>query len=165
MQQFNQLWAAGSKDDKKNLKLKVEFLYPEIVGSTSPKSHVEPLRSASENVDTIRNRIAKESITNVQVEHNAEIPPENMLSELKSLRNKYDGVVAYTVRLTAERDVMVQKLEGTEKEIANLRKKSNNSDGSSVGEASKADRIMEKQTNMKVGNSSFDSHVSVIKLP
>ena len=117
------------------------------------------MRSASENVDTIRNRIAKESITNVQVEHNAEIPPENMLSELKSLRNKYDGVVAYTVRLTAERDVMVQKLEGTEKEIANLRKKSNNSDGSSVGEASKADRIMEKQTNLKVRNSSFDSHI------
>ena len=119
------------------------------------------MRSASENVDTIRNRIAKESITNVQVEHNAEIPPENMLSELKSLRNKYDGVVAYTVRLTAERDVMVQKLEGTEKEIANLRKKSNNSDGSSVGEFSKADRTMEKQTNMKVRNSSFDSHIYV----
>ena len=144
------------------MKLRVEFLYPEIVGSTSPKSHVEPLRSASENIDTIRNRIAKESTSNIQVEHSAEIPPENMLSELKSLRNKYDGVVAYTVRLTAERDVMVQKLEGAEKEIANMRKKSNNSDGSTSGEISRADRLIEKQTNMKVRIYYFDSLMSVI---
>ena len=135
------------------MKLKVDFLYPEtVVGLASSPTPVKPVRTVGQNVDTIRNRITKESTSNNLVDSNAETPPDKILLELKNLKNKYDTVVEYTVRLTAERDLMVQRLEGTEKEIATIRKKSNQSDNST---SSKVDKIVEKKSHVKVRENNF----------
>ena len=129
------------------MKLKVDFLYPE---TSSNGGGSQPARSVSENVDNIRNRIAKQSSNNSHSQDESQATPENIFEELKSLRNKYDNVVEYTVQLTAERDLMMQKLEGTEKELTVTRGKSNQ-DHSNV--AMKGDKIMDKKGFTKVANS------------
>ena len=73
---------------------------------------------------------------------------EKIFAELKEFRLKYDKVVEYTVRLTAERDLMVQRLEGTEKELVLSRRKTTHYDLS--GNAQKADKIAEKKTLLTV---------------
>ena len=135
--QYNRIWNTGSKDEKKNLKLKVDFVYPDSVEVPS-----EPKRSVSENVEILRNKITKESNLDQRDDTSSQMPPENMFAELKNLRTKYDSVVEYTVRLTAERDMMVQRLEGIEKELTIARKKANQSDSANIG--MKSDKLKKK---------------------
>jgi hypothetical protein len=96
------------------LKLKVDYLYP--TEQEQQNSTVEPIKSVSENVESVRNCIAKASNLNSpgvtdSDDGTNQINPESIFGELQNLRKKYDAVVEYTVHLTAERDLMVQKLE------------------------------------------------------
>jgi hypothetical protein len=86
----------------------VDYLYPE-----EQQNSTEPIKSVSENVESVRNRIAKASnlsspggIDNDDI--TSQINPESIFGELQNLRKKYDAVVEYTVNLTAERDLMVK---------------------------------------------------------
>ena len=60
---------------------------------------------------------------------------DSVLSELLSLRKKYDAVVEYTVHLTAERDSVVAQLEEVHKELGRDRLKRRGEDGSVDGGA------------------------------
>lgn len=75
---------------------------------------------------------------------------EKIFAELKEFRLKYDKVVEYTVRLTAERDLMVQRLEGTEKELVLSRRKTSHNDSSS--NTQKAEKISLKKSFTTVRN-------------
>ena len=80
----------------------------------------QPMSSISENVEMVRNRLARAadggSSTNGGTDElNGLTHPENLYAELQNLRKKYDAVVEYTVHLTAERDTIVQRLEETDK--------------------------------------------------
>lgn len=50
---------------------------------------------------------------------------------MQSLRKKYDGVIAYTVHLTAERDALMARLEGALKKIDALKSAKPTADTSS----------------------------------
>ncbi len=107
MCKFNKIWDTPTKEDRKNQKLKVEYIYP---------NSQNPLPTVPEGI---------ELESPVQIEktaHSVPIPAyeldrappasydsaagssEALLAELQSLRKKYDAIVEYTVHLTAERD-------------------------------------------------------------
>ena len=95
--------------------------------NTNPSE--QPVRSVSENVDLVRNRLARSSNPDGSIGSPSSrgnpgaddltmmASPESLFAELQNLRKKYDAVVEYTVHLTAERDTIVQRLEETEKEL------------------------------------------------
>jgi len=125
--QYAKIWADGPKDDRKNLKLKVDFVYPADLAqyvNSSSGGMSEPVRSVSENVDLVRNRLARSTNADGTIgspgargDEAMMASPESLFAELQNLRKKYDAVVEYTVHLTAERDTIVQRLEETEKEL------------------------------------------------
>ena len=100
-------------------------------GHNNNPSEQQPIRTVSENVELVRNRLARSqqntdgSIGSPSSRNNAGntddptmvASPESLFAELQNLRKKYDAVVEYTVHLTAERDTIVQRLEETEKEL------------------------------------------------
>jgi hypothetical protein len=140
--QYMRLWSTGSKETKK--KLKVEFQYPGAVKSANPSN-----RNVSGNVENIRNHVSAEAPTN-QRDDDDVMTPESAFAELKVVRKKFDDLVEFTVRLTAERDIMVQRLEGTEKELLLSRRKGNQSDSQS--NIQKQDKVVEKKSFLKVSD-------------
>ncbi len=141
--QFTKIWE-GPKDDRKNIKLKVEFKYPEVV----------PVRSAAaENVDGVRNRLSRNEASNNASSGNVLSAPSNspevIFTELQNLRKKYDAVVEYTVHLTAERDAIVSQLETSQRELVKekSKKKTNvataDGDNSRLGDKKSADKVNE----------------------
>ncbi len=62
-----------------------------------------------------------------------------MMQELQNLRKKYDGVVEYTVHITAERDNLLQQLEVAQKEL-NKEKAKRKDGGSSTKLGDKIDK-------------------------
>lgn len=126
--------------------MKVEFQYPGAAktGNTSN-------RNVSENVENLRNHVSGESASNQRDDDDA-TTPENAFAELKVLKKKFDALVEFTVSLTAERDSMVQRLEGTEKELLLSRRKGNQSDSQNI---QKQDKIVEKKGFLKVSIHSY----------
>jgi hypothetical protein len=127
------LWD-NNKDDKKNIRLKVEFKYQKNVKNPVP---AKSSATISENAEKFRERLVREA-----TEDNAPTPssPEVMLTELQNLRKKYDAVVEYTVHLTAERDSIVTQLEDLQRELNKERSK--RKDG--AGGGTRSDKIEKK---------------------
>jgi len=141
--EFSKIWE-GPKDDRKNIKLKVEFKYPEVTSSVS--SAPNPVAASAPNpgvaeINDLRSRIADvgSSIPSGRREDNAPSggasspfvthSPDILFTELQSLRKKYDAVVEYTVHLTAERDAIVQQLETSQRELIKEKSKKKTSEG------------------------------------
>jgi hypothetical protein len=118
--------------------LKVEFLYPGASAYTS-------LGSAPENIENIRSHIGGTAKPNPSQNSVDDGIPEDSSTGLRKLRSKYDTVVEYTVRLTAERDLLRQRLEGADKELLLTRKKANQADTAGTN-----DRIVEKKDYLAV---------------
>jgi hypothetical protein len=139
--EFQKVWESSSKNDKKNQKLKVQFNLIDVV--TEDSGVLKPTPSIAENVETVRNRISSmESAVGAGVKHDHPDltgNPDAIVSELQSLRKKYDAVVEYTVHLTAERDYHFSQLEEVRREYARekSRRKSGGAEGGSGGDMKK----------------------------
>lgn len=118
--------------------MKVEFVYPdakELAGDAKS-------RSVSENVDMLRNRLARNEASNSNnIENASSASPEAIFAELTTLRKKYDAVVEYTVHLTAERDTIVAQLEELQREFT--REVSRKKEGTPKG-SSRIDKVEQK---------------------
>lgn len=149
MIQYSKIWGNTPKDDRKNLKLKVEFIYPDFeertkapVGTSAP----EERGTLSQNVEIIRNRLArKEDAPGTSQAGGEEVPasPEAVFAELLQLRKKYDAVVEYTVHLTAERDHIVAQLDDLQREYS--REVNRKKPETPKGSGGKADKATEKK--------------------
>lgn len=147
--EFQKLWENSSKNEKKNQKLKVEFKLVDAVAedsSAAPISH-----TISENVEMVRNRISNMESSS-EGKHAPAIDlagnPDAIISELQSLRKKYDAVVEYTVHLTAERDYHFSQLEEVRREYArekSRRKSGNEGGGTKQRSAEKSSSGAEKE--------------------
>eukprot|EP01033_Poteriospumella_lacustris_P000206 gene206-139_t len=128
--ELSKLWDGPNKDDKRNVKLKVEFIYPDHTPTVSrgPTVSNNIPASVSENVDSVRNRLTRNAAEADSV--TASGNPDLIMVELQNLRKKYDAVVEYTVHLTAERDSIVGQLEAAQKELTNRDKQRKKIDGS-----------------------------------
>lgn len=128
--ELSKLWDGPNKDDKRNIKLKVEFIYPDHTPTVSrgPTVSNNIPTSVSENVDSVRNRLTRNAAEADSVTTSGN--PDLILVELQNLRKKYDAVVEYTVHLTAERDSIVGQLEAAQKELTNRDKQRKKVDGS-----------------------------------
>jgi hypothetical protein len=140
--EFQKVWENSSKNEKKNQKLKVEFNLIDVV--TDDSGVVAPTPTIAENVETVRNRISSmESSSDSKHTHiDLSGNPDAIISELQSLRKKYDAVVEYTVHLTAERDYHFSQLEEVRREYA--REKSRRKSGSDGGGGNMKQRSAEK---------------------
>jgi len=153
--EFAKLWD-GPKDDRKSVKLKVEFAYGADTfregearrGAKAPK----PFSTVSENVESVRSRLGA---TESARDDSGVSTPEAIFAELQSLRKKYDAVVEYTVHLTGERDAIVSQLESAQRELAKEKAKKRGDSSSSNG---KGDKNADKKIVEKVGRSSLQSH-------
>lgn len=152
--QFSKLWD-GPKDDKKSVKLKVEFTYPTTSSSAAAASSNEAANTrraptVSENVEAVRSRLTNDTPTSRGEDPVSATSPEAIFGELQGLRKKYDAVVEYTVHLTAERDAIVSQLETSQRELTKEKAKKR---GDSVGGASgsgKGDKSGDKKVVEKV---------------
>lgn len=143
--EFQKLWDTASKTEKKNHKLKVEFNLVDVV--TEDSGAVSSTPTIAENVEMVRNRISSmesEKHTHQPIDLNGS--PDAIISELQSLRKKYDAVVEYTVHLTAERDYHFSQLEEVRREYARekSRRKTNGDSGSSSNGGNMKQRGAEK---------------------
>lgn len=100
-----------------NLKLKVRFQYPSNT-SSAEASATTSKAGLSENVEILRNRLARNASSQPPAVVDGESSPEEVFKELVSLRTKYSTVVEYTVQLTAERDAIVAQLEDLQREYS-----------------------------------------------
>jgi vesicle-associated membrane protein-associated protein A len=116
MDEISKLW--DSKDDsKKNMKLKVEFKYPDVISSPSrqPGVATKMPTSVAESVEQVRSRLQRSPAETDPSSLGGN--PDLVVAELQNLRKKYDAVVEYTVHLTAERDSIVAQLESAQREL------------------------------------------------
>ena len=144
------------------MKLKVDFDYPadltQFANSSSGGGSSEPARSVSENVDLVRNRLARSTNADGTIgspgmrgdETATMASPESLFAELQNLRKKYDAVVEYTVHLTAERDTIVQRLEETEKELTREQARRRAAQNELPKGARKADKNADKKVTQRV---------------
>lgn len=131
--ELTKIWE-GPKDDRKNIKLKVEFRYPEVTGagasSSAGRSPTQP-NKPDLRAGLVRNGSPDDSQANT---------PEVMLSELQNMRKKYDAVVEYTVHLTAERDGIVAQLENLQRELNKEKAKKKGEAGLKSAQSDKLER-------------------------
>ena len=164
--QFSKLWD-GPKDDRKSIKLKVEFTYSDATKSnteanarrtqpTTTGSITQP--SVSENVENVRNRLSTATSGDRPAgeDANSNTPisatnSEAIFTELQTLRKKYDAVVEYTVHLTAERDGIVSQLDTAQRELTKEKAKKRSDNTSNTTNAnSKGDKSSDKKMTDKV---------------
>lgn len=101
------MWDANAKDDKKNIKLKVEF---QLSTSAQGAPKVAEKGGSQENAETVRRQFER-----MPSEY---VSGDNVKSEYETLKKKYDAVVEYTVHLTAERDNIVAQLEEAQRDLS-----------------------------------------------
>jgi hypothetical protein len=147
--EFAKLWD-GPKDDRKSVKLKVEFAYGADTfreGDVRRGGGVKAVpakTSVSENVESVRGRLSavesvSESVSGVSS------TPEAIFAELQSLRKKYDAVVEYTVHLTGERDAIVSQLDSAQRELTKEKgKKRDTNSSNGKGDKNADKKIVEK---------------------
>ena len=148
--EYTKIWNTGAKDDRSNIKLKVDFAYPD---ASSNKGNVYNSKDVSSGASSG----AKKPGGNSDLGQN-DAPAESSFSrgenagmyddvgkfndesrgvrgaaplekegvgevyiELQNLRKKFDAVVEYTVHLTADRDNIVAQLTETKRELSGLR--------------------------------------------
>lgn len=116
-EEYQRIWDSATKEEKKNQKLRVEFLHPQDNADLDAN---EAPASIPQNVENIRNKIGKVDTSAVSKTSLEDMPgtPDSIFAELQSLRKKYDAVVEYTVHLTAERDYHFSQLEELKREFA-----------------------------------------------
>lgn len=158
--EFSKLWD-GPKDDRKSVKLKVEFTYPDSPGPFSDPGSASTARRApstvSENVENVRSRLsagAGENTTTTPgrtaasdegIAHSGSANPDAIFGELQGLRKKYDAVVEYTVHLTAERDAIVSQLEAAQRELTKEKNRKKGDTGAAVAGSGKSDKAADKK--------------------
>lgn len=111
-EELSKLWAsaaAAGKDDKRSLKLSVDYNYPKK--SSTPINFPSQTSPTPDNINT--------SSTNHSSSHIANNNSSSDLRDIQELKVKYDAIVEYTVHLTAERDMIVAQLETLKKEYNN----------------------------------------------
>lgn len=132
--EYQRIWNTGSKDDRTNIKLRVEFIYPKDHNVAAVKNGHDAIRSNGNNNSNNNNynnstlKAADEtsvssSIFDEHVNNSNNIPSDstntdNVYNDLQTLRKKFDAVVEYTVHLTADRDNVVAQLEKVKQELA-----------------------------------------------
>lgn len=159
--QFSKLWD-GPKDDRKSVKLKVEFTYPDTsAGPFSDPSSASSTRrapaSVSENVENVRSRLSAGGEGSAATPgRNADegialgaTNPDAIFGELQGLRKKYDAVVEYTVHLTAERDSIVSQLESSQRELTKEKNRKKGDSAAAAGNG-KNDKTTDKKAVEKV---------------
>ena len=144
--QFTKFWEASPKDERKNHKLKVDFVFPHTHMLPTVHEGAE-LESPIGNIDGIRSKLMNDDIMGNSAGHeNIAASPEALLAELQSLRKKYDAIVEYTVHLTAERDYHFSQSEEKRNAEEKLREKSKKR--MDVAPKSKAgDKMLDKKSN------------------
>jgi hypothetical protein len=143
---FTEVWGGVAKDDPNKAELKVDFSYDisdvgssparvdkaykdmeflkEKYASAGSGSHAahEPgaaIPSVSNNVENVRNRLARErGGSDGGPKEGLPANQEAAMRELLSLRKKFEAVSDYTMQLTAERDSMKAKFEALQREIS-----------------------------------------------
>jgi hypothetical protein len=121
-----------AEDNKHSTKLKVELKYN---ANETPAPTRLP-QSAADHASIVQERLARnqaETISNAS-------SPEMMMQELQNLRKKYDGVVEYTVHITAERDNLLQQLEVAQKDLSKEKAKRKDTAGQSTKLGEKVDK-------------------------
>ncbi len=141
--ELSKLWEGPSKDDKRNVKLKVEFIYPDnlTAASRGPSVSTSVPSSVAENIENVRKRLARNTAEADSV--TASGNPDMVLMALQNLIKKYDAVVEYTVHLTAERDSIVGQLEAAQKELANKDKQRKKTDGAVAGKKDSTETVVQ----------------------
>lgn len=119
-EEYQKIWETKSKDEKRNQKLKVEFIYPDDNMNADGAENMAGMGSVSEGVENIRSRMAQVDTAATPARPIEDIPgsPDGIYAELQNLRKKYDAVVEYTVHLTAERDYHFTQLEELRREYS-----------------------------------------------
>lgn len=156
--EFSKLWD-GPKDDRKSVKLKVEFTYPDSPGPFSDPGSASTTRRApstvSENVENVRSRLSAGAADNATtpgrntasdegITHGG-ANPDAIFGELQGLRKKYDAVVEYTVHLTAERDAIVSQLEAAQRELTKEKNRKKGDSGATTAGSGKNDKAADKK--------------------
>jgi len=95
----------------------------------------------------------------LSVQQMEKLSPPQLLSELQNLRRKYDELVAFSVNLTAERDILNNTLEQTKRDLNREMSKSAASDNKNKGKKD------ENEKNKAAGaHSSSGAITSLLKL-
>lgn len=164
--QFSKLWD-GPKDDRKSVKLKVEFTYPDASAGPFSDPNASAARraptSVSENVENVRSRLSAggDGASSTPSRNNADegialgaTNPDAIFGELQGLRKKYDAVVEYTVHLTAERDAIVSQLEASQRELTKEKNRKKGDTAAAAG-SGKNDKTVDKKAVEKVSVFNF----------
>lgn len=142
-EEFSKFWDSSAKDDRRNQRLRVEFVYPTM----APRDQSTFGRNVSitETVEGVRNRIANlDTLEARTVEGAPTQGSDGIFAELQGMRKKYDTLVEYTVHLTAERDYHFTQLEDLKKEFA--REKARKTTTSSESPMKKAEKSTDKKS-------------------
>mmetsp|Transcript_13407 Transcript_13407/g.18365 ORF Transcript_13407/g.18365 Transcript_13407/m.18365 type:complete len:306 (+) Transcript_13407:51-968(+) len=147
LDEFAKVWE-GAADVRKNIKLKVEFNYRNISENDSLLPSASTVRKAiarapesTTAVPTSNEDTSKANLNSSNKINN----PEVILSELQTLRKKYDAVVEYTVHLTTERDSIFAQLESAQRELIKEKAKKKSSASSSSTSDSTPSTVTEKK--------------------
>jgi len=116
--EYTKIWDDSQKDDRKNIKLKVEFQYADKDTAVQKDAAYQsaastPVRN-SNGAETVRGVLARPPGTDEHLSGNS----ADSGKELEALKKKYDAVVEYTVHLTAERDTILAQLEVAQRQLA-----------------------------------------------
>lgn len=154
--EFNKIWDTPTKEDRKNQKLKVEYIYPHSQN---------PLPTVPEGIELespVQIEKTSQSASNFAYDLDR-APPSSydgaagssdaLLAELQSLRKKYDAIVEYTVHLTAERDYHFTQAE--EKRKAEGRDKSQKKTTDVTPRQKGLEKGIEKKSNSSSGFSAM----------
>lgn len=141
--EYNRIWDSG-KDDRKNQKLKVEFIIPESSGTTKDERDSSAPLSVSEQMEVVRKRLPKSESSGttsiLPIPENIASNPDLLFAELQNLRKKYDAVVEYTVHLTAERDFHFTQLEEMRRDLNKEKSRGKSSPNSSASVATRTSK-------------------------
>lgn len=155
---MNRIWESQIKDDRRNQKLKVDFIYPNSSGQLETVLEGPETESPiTTNIDKLRSNYNIESITGSDygtAERYSSAPGTDPFAELQSLRKKYDAIVEYTVHLTAERDYHFTQAEEKRKN-ENRDKSGQKKNVDTTPKAKGADKAINKKNNASSGYSIF----------
>ena len=173
-EELSKIWANASgngKDDKRSLKLNVEYVYPkklstpvktkqqshgvmdvqseENMATASSTSTSNNAHSNSNNHHTSSSSSSSSSNNNIPFIHTnnntTNSNNNNDWKDIQELKVKYDAIVEYTVHLTAERDMIVTQLETLKKEYnAEMLKKKSLDGGNSSSNGSSSNTRQQK---------------------
>lgn len=122
-EQFSRVW--DGKDNKRNIKLKVDFITPSNAKRDLNTSTPQASGGSNAPLPSI----------STSGSHSAASSPEAVFAELQGLRKKYEAVVEYTVSLTQVKDEIVSQLEQAERDLRKERFNTQNANNESAAKA------------------------------